>query len=122
VDATAHLGGDVTATIHSYQTQVLKGHITMACKAKLAMKKLLARKNFFMRAASAKVLVDELVSRHGGSKEDWEKLVNKAVDNGELVFTNRGGVNGYRTMQSSERVAPSDVSPSLVSTTQMAVA
>ena len=94
----------------------------MACKPKLAMETLLVKEDFFIKAASKKELVDELVSRRGGSKEDWKKLVNEAFGNGELVPTNRDGVNGYRTMQRSERIAPSDASPSLVSTIQMAVA
>ena len=94
----------------------------MARKPKLAMEKLLAKEDFFMKAASAKVLVEELVSRHGGSKEDWEKLVNEAVDSGALVFTEREGVNGYRTLQSSERAALDGVSPSLVCNVEMAVA
>ena len=67
MDAITHLSGVVTVAIHSYQTQVLKGHITMARKPKLAMEKLLAKEDFFMKAASAKVLVEELVSRRGSN-------------------------------------------------------
>jgi len=39
----------------------------MACKPKLAVEKLLAKEDFFMKAASAKVLVEELVSRRGSN-------------------------------------------------------
>ena len=122
VDAITHLSGDVTVAIYSYQTQVLKGHITMACKPKLAMEKLLAKEDFFIRAVSTRVLVDELVWRHGGSKEVWGKLVIEAIDDGALVFTEREGVIGYRTLQSSERAVLNGASPSPVCNLQMAVA